>query len=93
MKEMVQEGNGFAMKIDGHVVAEITFVPQGEALVITHTFVSEVLRGRKIGEELVSRVVSHARENNKKIVPACSFAHALFRRKKEYQDLWVREEE
>ncbi|TJY40699.1 N-acetyltransferase [Cohnella pontilimi] len=89
MLETLKDGNRFVMKDDGEAVAEITFVPQGEAtLVIDHTYVDPAWRGQKLAEELVMRVVEHARETNRKIIPACSYAHALFRRKKEYQDVW-----
>lgn len=88
MRETVQQGNGFVMKEDGQVVAEVTYIPQEDALLIDHTFVSESLRGQKVGEELVRRVVQHARESNLKVVPACSYAHALFKRHQEFSDIW-----
>ncbi|GGD97986.1 GNAT family N-acetyltransferase [Paenibacillus nasutitermitis] len=89
MRETIMEGNGFVVREDGEAVAEITFVPSGEdALVIDHTYVSEALRGQKIAEDLVKRVVEYARETNKQIIPACSYALAQFRRHKEYQDIW-----
>ncbi|QYR21491.1 N-acetyltransferase [Paenibacillus sp. sptzw28] len=91
MGETVKEGNGFITWEDGVAVAEITFVTSGEdTLIIDHTFVLEAMRGRKLAEDLVQRVVEYARETNKKIVPACSYAHALFRRRKEYHDIWER---
>ncbi|AWB43070.1 N-acetyltransferase [Paenibacillus sp. CAA11] len=88
MRETIQEGNGFVMREDGEAVAEVTYIPQGDALVIDHTFVSEALRGQKVGEELIKRVVEHARESDMLVVPACAYAHALFKRHKEYGDVW-----
>jgi predicted GNAT family acetyltransferase len=91
MSETVKEGNGFITWENGEVIAEITFVPSGEdTLIIDHTYVMEAMRGRKLAENLVQRVVEYARETNKKVVPACSYAHALFRRRKEYHDIWER---
>ncbi|MCZ8520941.1 MULTISPECIES: GNAT family N-acetyltransferase [Paenibacillus] len=93
MRDTVQEGNGFFVKDNGEVVAEVTFVPVGqETLVLNHTYVAPELRGQKVAEDLVRRVVDHARETGKKVVPACSYAHAQFRRHKEYQDIWQRDE-
>ncbi|MBW7455563.1 GNAT family N-acetyltransferase [Paenibacillus sepulcri] len=90
MRETVMEGNSFVVRDDGASVAEITFVPSGDTYIIDHTYVSEALRGQKIAEDLVKRVVEHARENHKMIVPACSYALAQFKRRKEYQDIWKR---
>nr|WP_309244112.1 GNAT family N-acetyltransferase [Paenibacillus sp. GbtcB18] len=94
MRETIKRGNGYAVMENGEAVAEITYQPLGsESLVIDHTFVSEALRGQKVGEELVRAVVDQAREEKKTVVPACSYAHALFKRHKEYHDIWRREEE
>jgi uncharacterized protein len=89
MSELIKQGNGFVVQENGEMVAEITFMPLGDdTLIIDHTYVSEALRGQKIAEALVKRVVDYARETNKKIVPACSYAHAQFKRKSEYHDVW-----
>lgn len=89
MRETVQESNAFVIKEDGSVIAEVTFKPAGEGiLLIDHTYVAEEMRGQKLAEDLVRRVVEHARETNQKIIPACSYADAQFRRRKEYEDVW-----
>ncbi|BBH23676.1 N-acetyltransferase [Paenibacillus baekrokdamisoli] len=89
MSEPIKQGNAFVIEENGEMVAEITFVPQGEdTLVIDHTYVSEAMRGQKLAETLVKQVVDYARQTNKKIIPACSYAEAQFRRKKEYHDVW-----
>jgi predicted GNAT family acetyltransferase len=89
VQETVKDGNRFVVKDNGEVVAEVTFVTDGEhTLIIDHTYVDPAMRGQKLAEDLVRRVVEHARETNKKIVPACSYAHAQFRRRKEYEDVW-----
>lgn len=69
-------------------LAEITYVEAGEAkLIIDHTYVSDELRGQKVGNKLVEQVVHFARENNKKIVPLCPFAKAQFDRNESYNDV------
>jgi len=78
----------FYVEKSGEVVAEITFTESGEnELTIDHTVVSEQLRGQKVGNALVKKVVDFAREENKKIVPACSFAQKEFDKNQEYQDV------
>ncbi|WP_223067284.1 GNAT family N-acetyltransferase [Paenibacillus caui] len=88
MSELVQSGSGFILQEDGRPVAEISYILDGDTMTIDHTFVSEELRGQKVGEQLVRKAVHYARENGLKIVPACSYALALFRRHKEYADVW-----
>lgn len=89
MRETIQEGNAFVIKENGSVIAEVTFKPVGEeTIVIDHTYVAEEMRGQKLAEDLVRRVVEHARETNQKIIPACSYADAQFRRRREYEDVW-----
>ncbi len=94
MREIIKEGNGFVMRENGEAIAEVTYMPvEGEVLILDHTYVSPQLRGQKVAEELVRRVVEHARETHKMVVPSCSYAHAQFRRHKEYQDVWQRDQE
>jgi len=69
-------------------LAEITYVEAGEKkIIIDHTFVSDELRGQKIGDKLVARAVQFARDNNKTVIPLCPFAKAQFDKHPEYQDV------
>lgn len=69
-------------------IAEITYVEAGDAkLIIDHTYVSDELRGQKVGNKLVEQIVHFARKNNKKIVPLCPFAKAQFDRNEAYKDV------
>lgn len=78
----------FYVEKSGKVVAEITYTETGEKeMTIDHTVVSEELRGKKMGNKLVKKVVDLAREENKKIIPACSFARKEFEKNQEYQDV------
>lgn len=92
MRETVKEGNSFVVKENGERIAEITYMAVAKnTIVIDHTYVSPKMRGQKLAEDLVRRVVEHAREEKKMIVPSCSYAHAQFKRHKEYNDVWQRE--
>ncbi|HIU64268.1 MAG TPA: N-acetyltransferase [Candidatus Avacidaminococcus intestinavium] len=58
-------------------LAEMCYTNAGEKIIIIdHTFVSETLRGQKIGNLLLDRVVELAELQNKKITPLCPFAKA-----------------
>jgi len=80
--------NRFFIETDGEKLAEITYVHSGDKqITVDHTYVSEKLRGQKIGNQLVEKVVEFARQENLKIVPECSFVVREFEKNKEYQDI------
>lgn len=71
--------------------AEIEFETDADNnVVVTHTYVSDVFKGQGVGKKLVNAVVDFARENNRKIVPICSFAKAILEKSEEYADVLVR---
>jgi predicted GNAT family acetyltransferase len=68
--------------------AEITYViDKGDTIIIDRTFVSDELRGQNVGKQLIQKVVDLARQENKKIIPQCSFAQKEFTKNKEYEDV------
>ena len=72
--------------------AEVTYVHANEdTIIIDHTFVSNELRGQNVGKQLIKKVVDFARQENKKIVPQCSFANKEFIKNKEYEDVLFNE--
>ena len=88
MKIKQQENLFYIEDTDGTKAGEITLVPDGEEkIIIDHTFVSPEHRGQGLANKLVKEVVQYARENDKKIVPACSFAQTEFKRVKDYSDV------
>jgi predicted GNAT family acetyltransferase len=68
--------------------AEIHYIPtvDGE-IIVDHTFVSDSLRGQKIGDALVKRIVEFAREEGKVIIPLCPFAKSQIEQNEEYHDV------
>lgn len=83
-------GGAYSIRIEGHL-AEMTFSRAGEHLIIIdHTDVPAALRGRGIGDRLVARAVSDARQGGVRIVALCPFAAAQFRRHADYQDVLSR---
>lgn len=68
--------------------AEITYVEAGEnKIIIDHTYVSDELRGQKVGNQLLETVVTFARNKDKKVIPLCPFAKAQFDRNPAYEDV------
>ena len=56
-----------------------------QVITIEHTYVYEHLKGQGAGKQLVKKVVDFAIEENKKIIPLCSFAKMEFDKNKEYE--------
>jgi predicted GNAT family acetyltransferase len=78
----------FYIETDGERLAEMTFSRAGESLIIIdHTEVSDKLKGKGAGKQLVAAAVAHAREQKIKILPLCTFAKSVFDKVEEYRDV------
>lgn len=76
------------MESDGRQLAEMTYVWAGEErIIIDHTEVSDELRGKGVGKQLVAAAVDFARARSIHIVPLCPFAKGVFRRAPEFRDV------
>jgi predicted GNAT family acetyltransferase len=73
---------------DENILAEMTYnMPANDKMIIEHTEVGDELRGQNVGFQLVQAAVEYARMNNLKIIPLCPFAHSVFRKKLDFQDV------
>ncbi|MBO6224735.1 MAG: N-acetyltransferase [Psychrobacter sp.] len=81
-----QSANRFETSIDNQT-GYISYQERGDALVYDHTIVPQALGGRGIGSALVKQALDYARENDKKVIPQCSFVSAYISKHPEYQDL------
>ncbi len=69
-------------------LAEIAFIPLGEKeLSITHTYVTDALRGQGMAEKLVDAVADLARVQGKKLSATCSYAKKALAEKAKYADV------
>ncbi|MDQ0271907.1 GNAT family N-acetyltransferase [Cytobacillus purgationiresistens] len=81
-----EEGRHFIQDDLGNSVAEISYSQNDDqTITIDHTFVDEDYRGQGAARRLVDSVVEEMKQQNKKIIPACKFAAAVFKRVPEYQ--------
>lgn len=79
-----QDGSkgSFYVEENGKRLAEMTCSLTGnDLMIIDHTEVSDQLRGKNAGYQLVSAAVEHARADSIKILPLCPFANSVFKRK------------
>ncbi|MBO9699569.1 MAG: N-acetyltransferase [Sporocytophaga sp.] len=58
-----------------------------DRIIIEHTEVSDKLKGKGIGKQLVDHAVAFAREKHIKIIPLCPFAKSVFEKYKGYEDV------
>ncbi|CAN5441270.1 GNAT family N-acetyltransferase [soil metagenome] len=86
--EQTNTRGSFYIELDGKRAASMEFSKAGnDRIIISHTDVSDVLRGKNAGKQLVAAAVDYARKNNIKIVPLCPFARSVFNKVKEYEDV------
>ena len=79
-----QDGSkgSFYVAENGVIQAEMTYSMTGTNLmIIDHTEVSDALRGKNVGYQLVHTAVEYARANYIKILPLCPFAKSVFDKK------------
>ncbi len=78
----------FIVKENNELLAEMTYSKAGDNLIIIdHTEVSDTLRGKGAGKQLVTAAVNYARENKITILPLCPFAKSVFDRTPEFADV------
>ncbi|AGP47766.1 MULTISPECIES: GNAT family N-acetyltransferase [Psychrobacter] len=76
----------FETSIDGQT-GYISYKEREDKLVYDHTIVPQELGGRGVGSALVKHALDYARENNKKVVPQCSFVASYIDKNPDYKDL------
>lgn len=69
-------------------IAQITYKDKdAHTIIADHTYVSEELRGQGIAGKLFNELIAFAKEENKKIVPLCSYVKTKMERSPEYHNL------
>jgi predicted GNAT family acetyltransferase len=69
------------------VVGRLTWVRHGEAHVADHTLVPPEIGNRGVAAKLVEALIADARAHGFRILPACSYVAAQFKRHPEWADL------
>jgi predicted GNAT family acetyltransferase len=69
----------FYIEIDNEKLAEMSYSKAGDKLIIIdHTEVSEQLKGKSAGKQLLQAAVDYSRQHQIKILPLCPFAKSVF---------------
>lgn len=86
------EDNGkgaFVIEEGNERIAEMAIGISGENLTVYHTEVSERLKGKGVAPQLLTKMVTYARENKLKVIPLCPYVLAQFKRHPDdYADIW-----
>jgi len=78
----------FYVEYEGEIAAELMYtMPSEEQMIIEHTEVSEALRGKNIGFEMVHAAVEYARHHGLRIIATCPFASQVFSKKPDFRDV------
>jgi predicted GNAT family acetyltransferase len=86
--EEIKNKGAFYVEENGERSAELLyFHPAAGRINIYHTEVSEKLRGKGVGGELVAAAVKYARENDQKIIASCPYTKKIIDKTPEYRDL------
>lgn len=80
------QATAFEVFLDGRR-SWLEYVPDADAIVITHVIVHPDLRGQGLAERLMRAGLEYARRNSLRVIPQCAYAQAFFRRHPEEQDL------
>lgn len=90
--ELKLESNGrgaFVIEEAGERIAEMAISISGGNLTVFHTEVSDKLKGQGVAGQLLSTMVTYARDHNLKVIALCPYVNAQFKRHPEqYQDIW-----
>ncbi|MGG9972657.1 GNAT family N-acetyltransferase [Ferruginibacter sp. SUN002] len=87
-KEEGHKGS-FYIEQEGKQVAEMVYsLSDANLLIIEHTEVDDILKGKNIGAQLAHATAEYAREKHYTIIPLCPFANAFFKKRHEaYKDV------
>jgi uncharacterized protein len=90
--EILQKDDGlngqFYIEIDLQIQAKMSYIWRGnDRIIIDHTEVCELLRGKNAGKQMVIKAVEFARKKNIKIVPLCPFAKSVLTKSLEFSDV------
>lgn len=76
----------FEAVVEGHVsVAD--YVIEAGTITFTHTFVPPELRGRGVAEKLVRAALTWAKDEKRRVIPACSYVARFIERHAEFRGL------
>lgn len=84
-----ESGGVFFVLNDGQEAARMEYkTTDGGDIVIEHTVVESVLKGKGVGKTLVAAAVEKAQKENFKIGATCSFAKSVLEKEDGYRNVY-----
>jgi predicted GNAT family acetyltransferase len=80
--------NRYELTVDGEV-AFLTYRRRDDHVLLVHTEVPEVFRGRGYGGLLAKHALDDARKTGKQVIVKCPFVTTWLKRHREYDDMVV----
>ena len=84
------EGNkgNFKAVDESHEAGRLVYTYAGQdKIIIEHTDVNPVFKGKGVGKHVVLAAVNYARDKKIKIMPLCPFANSVFEKTPEINDV------
>jgi uncharacterized protein len=86
-KEHSPHKGAWLIERDGRILAELSYTTAGSIVILDHTDVSDALRGKGAGKQLVEAAVQWARGAHVKLMPLCPFAKSVFDKNPQLRDV------
>lgn len=80
-------GEYHAQVAGSDAIGRLTYIQRGDVVTADHTIVPPEIGGRGVAAKLVEAMIADARKMGFKIVPACSYVEAAFKRNPDWADL------
>ncbi len=80
------EKNKFVTYVEGYE-AVVEYTLKDNIIDLYRTFTPPELRGKGVAGKLVKYVLEHAKENNLKVIPTCSYVRGYIERHENYKEL------
>lgn len=78
--------NRFEVALEGHALAELSYVLKPGTLTITHTYVPPAFEGQGIAGKLTKEALEYAVKEQLEVIPVCSFAVKYIERQNRRQN-------
>ncbi|MBT8385898.1 MAG: N-acetyltransferase [Ignavibacteria bacterium] len=80
------EQNRFVSYVEGYE-AVVEYTLKGNVIDLYRTFTPPELRGKGVAGKIVKYALEHAKNNNLKVIPTCSYVRVYIERHKNYKEL------
>jgi len=81
-----KENERFIIYLDENEVY-VEYKMEGDIINLYHTFTDPALRGKGLAAQVVRAALEYAKENNRKVIPTCSYVQSFISKNDGYKEL------